>query len=146
MLIFKSRNLEPGGWVEAVDPDFPYISDDGTLKPDSKLSKWTEMIVDGLKIIGREAVALKHKEAMIAAGFINIKETIYQWPLNQWPKDKKMKEIGLWTNENVGGGLSGLSMALFTRVLGWKPEAVEIFLAEVRSEMNDAKIHAWAPM
>jgi hypothetical protein len=47
---------------------------------------------------------------------------------------------------NVGGGLSGLSMALFTRALGWKPEEVELFLADVKKEINDTKIHAWAPM
>jgi hypothetical protein len=57
MLIGKIRNLQPGGWVEALGVDFPYVSDDGTLKPDSALVKWTETIVTGLKVIGCEAVA-----------------------------------------------------------------------------------------
>jgi hypothetical protein len=31
---------------------------------------------------------------MEAAGFINVTETIYKWPSNRWPKDKKFKELG----------------------------------------------------
>jgi hypothetical protein len=33
---------------------------------------------------------------MIAAGFTNVVETKYFWPLNKWPKDKKLKELGMY--------------------------------------------------
>jgi hypothetical protein len=55
-------------------------------------------------------------------------------------------KVGLWTNENLGPGLEGFSLGLFTRVLGWKKEEVEVFLTKVRKDMNDKKTHAYLPM
>lgn len=52
----------------------------------------------------------------------------------------------MWHNENYCGGLSGLSMALFTRVLGMSPEELELFLVDVRKDMKDTKIHAYWPV
>jgi hypothetical protein len=34
-------------------------------------------------------------------------------------------------------------MAPFTRVLGWRPEEVEVFIAQVRNETVKRSIHAW---
>jgi len=44
------------------------------------------------------------------------------------------------------GGLSGLSVAMFTRVLGWTPEATELFLDKVKREMDDTKMHTYFAM
>jgi hypothetical protein len=35
--------------------------------------------------------------------------------------------LGMWTLENTTTGLQGLSLALFTRALGWTPEELEAF-------------------
>jgi len=52
----------------------------------------------------------------------------------------------MWCHENITKSLHGLSVALFTRGLGWSLAELEVFLVEVRKEMSDTKIHAWAPM
>jgi hypothetical protein len=77
------------------------------------------------------------------AGFTNIHETIYKWPQNRWPKDKHFKELGMWVLEDLGPGLEGLSMGIFTRILGWTKEETDIFLATVWRDMKDTKIHAY---
>jgi hypothetical protein len=48
----------------------------------------------------------------------------------------------MWNNSNLTGGLEGLTLALFRRSLGWTKEDVEVFLVDVRKELNDRKIHA----
>jgi hypothetical protein len=48
--------------------------------------------------------------------------------------------------ENFTSGLSGLSMALFTRGLGWTPEETEAFLVTVRKDMKDTKIRGYYTM
>uniref|UniRef100_A0A0D2YEY1 Methyltransferase tdiE n=1 Tax=Fusarium oxysporum (strain Fo5176) TaxID=660025 RepID=A0A0D2YEY1_FUSOF len=80
------------------------------------------------------------------AGFVDIVETMYKWPSNGWPRDPKYKEMGLWNYENLGNGASGLSMALFTRALGWTAEEVEVFLVDVRKDMRNHAIHGWWPI
>jgi len=55
---------------------------------------------------------------------------------------REQKTIGAWNLLNVLEGLEGFSMGLFTRVLGWEPEEVQLLLADVRKDLQDPKIHA----
>ena len=88
----------------------------------------------------------KFKDMMTAAGFVDVVEVRYKWPSYTWPRDRKHKDLGLWTYENFGGGLEGFCMAAFTRGLGWSREEVQVFCAEVRRDMRDKGIHAYWPM
>jgi hypothetical protein len=49
----------------------------------------------------------------------------------------------MWTVENLTTGLQGLSLALFTRCLGWSAEELEVFLIDVRNDMKNTRIHAY---
>jgi hypothetical protein len=53
---------------------------------------------------------------------------------------------GIWTEQNFCNGLYGLSVALFTRGLGWTAEETEVFLVNVRKDLKDRRIHAYWPM
>jgi hypothetical protein len=53
---------------------------------------------------------------------------------------------GIWTEQNICNGLYGLSVALFTRGLGWTAEETEVFLVNVRKDLKDRRIHAYWPM
>jgi hypothetical protein len=54
-----------------------------------------------------------------------------------------MKEIGMYQMVNFLEGLEALSMALFTRALGWTTEDVEVFLVQVRKDIKNRNIHAY---
>ncbi|TEA17087.1 putative methyltransferase tdiE [Colletotrichum sidae] len=43
-------------------------------------------------------------------------------------------------------GIEGFSMAPFTRALNWSPQEVNVFLVDVRKDINDRGIHAYWPM
>ena len=43
-------------------------------------------------------------------------------------------------------GLHGLTIALWTRVLGWTEQEIEVFLAGVRKEWRDGKVHTHWPL
>ncbi|KAL6364728.1 hypothetical protein LRP88_00700 [Fusarium phalaenopsidis] len=140
-------NLNPGGWIECQDITFPAECDDGTLKKGSYIDQWSSLMIESTNIFGRGAQsAKKYKQQMIDAGFVNVTEVIYRWPTNRWPADPYYKELGFWCCHNIAGELSGLSMALFTRALGWSSEQVEVFLTKVRTDMKDRRIHAWWPI
>ena len=158
-----NRNLNPGGWIEAADICVPHRSDDNTLASNSSLHKWGELCIESAQNLGRSINSANlYKEQMEAAGFENVVEVVYKWPTNKWPKDPKMKEmgephkwtdmrvqltkVGMWCHENITKSLHGLSLALFTRGLGWSLEELEVFLVQVRKEMSDTKIHSWVPM
>ena len=42
----------------------------------------------------------------------------------------------------IEDGLEAFTLRLFTQVLGWKAEEVQVLLANVRKDIRDPKIHA----
>lgn len=128
------------------DTDFPLRCQDDTFSPDTKLYQWSEQIVSGLKVFGRELATTRYKQYMEDAGFVNVKEIEYVWPQNPWPRNPRLKELGRWNLVNSLDGLEGYSMALFTRAHGMSAEEVQVLMAGVRADMKNTKIHAYWPM
>ncbi|KPM36931.1 hypothetical protein AK830_g9631 [Neonectria ditissima] len=139
------ENLAPGGWYEIQDIQLPVLCDDGTLDPEtSSLVKWQKGLIEGSKAVGRPlGVTDENKGLLEQAGFINVHETVYRWPTNSWPKDRKLKELGRWNLANFDAGLEGVSLALFTRVLSWSKEEVLALCSEVRKELRNPKVHGY---
>jgi hypothetical protein len=52
----------------------------------------------------------------------------------------------MWMLENFSSGISGLSLAVFTRALGWSQDELEVFLVDVGKSMKDTKVHGYYPM
>ncbi|CAI4212744.1 unnamed protein product [Parascedosporium putredinis] len=130
---YKPSALEPGGWFEMQDIVIPYRSDDGTLEPDSPLGRLGGLFRDASHALKRPMdVAVQYRGMMGKAGFTNLVEREFKWPLNTWPKDRRYKEIGAWTFQNYNLGLEGLTLALFTRALNWTSEETLAYCAERR--------------
>lgn len=124
----------------------PVRCDDDTLKTDSALWKWSELMLEASRKIDQGLDNPSFFESwMREAGFINVTCVQYKWATNSWPKDPKHKTLGLWHGTNLLEGLEGFSLALFTRVLGWTPQQVQVFLVKVRAESKSPRIHAYYP-
>ncbi|KAM0240256.1 hypothetical protein ACHAPO_002152 [Fusarium lateritium] len=138
------QNLEPGGWLEVIDPAFPAKSDDETLEPNSPLHKWDELTVKGAKALGRPfSEAVNHEDRLKRHGFINVTRKAFKWPTNTWPKDPKHKEIGLWTLANIERNLESISSFLLRQGLNMSREEIVVFISQVRAEMRNTKVHAY---
>ena len=136
--------LAPGGYFELQDPCMPMRSDDGTLKGTS-LDEWQTLIIGALKTMGRNlSDSVNWGSYMREAGFVDIVEKRYYWGTNPWVRGEKRKLQAAWCQQNLLDGLNAMSMALFTRVLGWSMERIEVLLAGVRNDLKDRKIHAYA--
>jgi hypothetical protein len=153
-----------------IDIVYPLLSDDGTLTKNSALCKWSDLLHDIFTKNGRPMdSALKYKDQLEAAGFVDVNIVKRKWPLSRWPKDPKHKQIGklaplripyeqllkvltgIWAQQNTLDALAALSLAVFTRPdgqggLGWSKEEVEIFLADVRKDIKNVNIHSYWPM
>ncbi|EON69643.1 hypothetical protein W97_08903 [Coniosporium apollinis CBS 100218] len=139
--------LEPGGYIEVTDTSLPARADDDSLHTNSALQKWCEMFLEASRNIGRPAnSAESYKSQMEAAGFQNVVERKFRWPLDPWPEDQKLKMLGRCTFANVYQDLTGISVELFTNGLELSTEEVEVLLVDVRKEMKDTKIHAYFPV
>ena len=102
-------------------------------------------------------IARQFKTLLLEAGFVDVTEEILEVPWGGWPKDHRLKTIGVWhlgmsrsmtsmpslltSTEQLFMGLQGIAMGLFTRMHGWTSEEVEVFLVGLRRELRDKSIH-----
>ncbi|GME21989.1 methyltransferase domain-containing protein [Neofusicoccum parvum] len=136
--------LKPGGWVELQGFDAHYKSDDGTFKPDAFLGQFVATIEEGCKKIGKEMYTGPTFERLLKdAGFVNVYVQMYKLPLGPWPKDKKMKEVGMLNLMQVLEGMEAFSYRLFVNMLGWKLDEVQVFIAKTIKEMKSKTYHAY---
>lgn len=82
-----------------------------------------------------------YKQYLEDAGFVDVVERKYEWPVGTWAKGKRAKTLGLWYREDLLSGLQGFTMAVLTRALGMSKEEVEVLLVGVREDIKSNKIH-----
>ncbi|KAF5520791.1 putative methyltransferase tdiE [Colletotrichum aenigma] len=144
MIAKAYANLEPGGYLEIHDNDFPLKCDDGTMTDECKTLKWTKLLIEGTDLMGRPiTVAKDFKKMLEDAGFVDVVVKKEKWPYTPWPKDPKYKELGEWDKESALQGIEAITMALFTRVLDWSVPETTVLCAEVRNELKRVDIHAY---
>ena len=147
LYLWPVSNLEPGVYLELQDLNFPFRSDNGTLKSDHVLFQWSEFMLEASTKAGKPLDrSSKFEDLLKDVGFVNVKVKVLKWPSNSWPKNKTEKTLGIWQNENLNFGIEGFLLALFTRILGWGKEEVDVFLAKVRKDIKDRSIHSYLSM
>lgn len=121
-----------------------YYSDDGTLTDEHNTSNWIGMLLSAARKIGREPCpGPKFFERVKGAGFTNITEKVFKMPIGSWPKDPKLKELGLINASQVIDGLEAFSMRLMCDVQAWSEGEVQVLLAKVRKELKGTAFHAY---
>ncbi|KAK5653798.1 hypothetical protein OQA88_7956 [Cercophora sp. LCS_1] len=137
------ENLSPGGFAEFQDFDLQYYSEDGSLKPDSALLVWISTLLDAARKLGREPNPGSKLEAWVKeAGFDEVVHRRFKVPIGPWARDPLLKEVGTWNYMQVEGGVEGLSMRLFTSVLGWEEGEIRALLERVKRDLRDGGVHA----
>jgi len=130
--------------VEIQDIDFPIVCDDGSIHPDSNLRNWSNLMMEAGERSGFSLNTCGHAaEMMSAAGFVDIVRIPFKWPINRWPRDPRHKAIGAWAEANFSIGIETMTMALFTRFMGWSKEDVEGFSEVVVREFRDVRNHGY---
>ncbi|TID26741.1 S-adenosyl-L-methionine-dependent methyltransferase [Venturia nashicola] len=141
------EHLKPGGWIELQDLSFPARCDDGSATPSSPLMLWSSNMVSAAANLGLDLeVSNSFSSLLIAAGFVDIHSETHVWPLGNWPRDKNMKEMGRWAQQNYLQGLSGFTLAYFTRGLGWQKPQVEDLVERVQEQALDKRSHVYIPI
>ncbi|RAK94968.1 S-adenosyl-L-methionine-dependent methyltransferase [Aspergillus ibericus CBS 121593] len=131
-----------GGWIEFQEFHLVNYSQDGTLTEDNNVNKFYKLLAEACDRMGRPVtVGAELPDYAAAAGFRNIHHRVYPLPLGPWPMNKRMKETGALNMIQFLEGLEAFSVATFTHILGWSPEAVQLFLAEVRADAMRKDVH-----
>ncbi|KXH28233.1 methyltransferase domain-containing protein [Colletotrichum simmondsii] len=139
-----SQNLNPGGWAEFQDWSFMLQSDDGTLK-DTAIQRWADTFMDACKVFGRDAqIGPKLKDLVQDnTDLINVHHVPFKIPNGPWPKDARLRDLGMCNLIQLLEGLEGFSLKLLCGGLAWTKEEVLVLCSQVRDELKSGKVHAW---
>ncbi|KAG4277631.1 hypothetical protein FPRO04_07408 [Fusarium proliferatum] len=139
------KTLKPGGWVESFEISLTAESDDGTVAYDSAMAQWGRIFVEASKKIGNSFTVVDDKvqrPALEEAGFVDIHEWEFKCPLNPWPADPKLKEIGRFGEVFLTQDTEGF-VTLAANLLGWSMEEVHVYIAKFRREVRNRKHHVY---
>ncbi|PLB47667.1 S-adenosyl-L-methionine-dependent methyltransferase [Aspergillus steynii IBT 23096] len=137
-------NLKPGGYFEVKEADVYATCDDGTVPDDSSLRVIERECMGACVQLGQTLSAPENlKRWMEEAGFVDVQEHQFKLPMNTWPKDPHLKEIGRFQCAQYLGALSPYGLGLLVGVLGWSREETELFLVGVRENIQNRSIHAY---
>ncbi|CAD6573919.1 MAG: hypothetical protein ASARMPRED_006361 [Alectoria sarmentosa] len=140
----KMRHTKPGGWVECIDLDLEWNSPDGSLTPDLASKHFNTTFLKASRESGMEPCPGPLLEGWLKdAGFKDVAAERHVWPVGTWPADKHLKEVGAWNYLQIMEGLEAFTYALFTRVLGYSQQEVDVVCAKIRKEMRNSKMHAY---
>ncbi|TAQ87970.1 hypothetical protein B7494_g3709 [Chlorociboria aeruginascens] len=138
--------LSPGGYYEAQEAYFNIQAVDDTLE-NTALKHWNDIMVQAASLIGRDwHCTAKFKQYFKDAGFEDVVEKKFTWPINSWPRDPKNKLVGMYQMTNVLDGIQGMSMKVLTTALKMSTAEVEVLLMDVRNDMRKRSIHAYWPV
>ncbi|KAF2632418.1 S-adenosyl-L-methionine-dependent methyltransferase [Macroventuria anomochaeta] len=137
-------NLQPGGYLHEVEMSIQFKSDDGTLTPDHILSQWSDVFHEASNRFGKSFYEVWNLSTYAKnVGFVDVVENVYKVPVNGWPADPRMKEIGRWNFLHCTQGAEGWGLFLLTKVMGWSVEEAQVFIAKFRNGLKERKVHAY---
>ncbi|KAF6814098.1 methyltransferase domain-containing protein [Colletotrichum plurivorum] len=146
-LLSQAREaLRPGGWIELQELRFHLQCDDGTMPgPDGYgYGKFIDLCMEGFRTFGINPLMMeRNAELLRSSGFENVVKKVWKVPIGVWPRDPKLKTIGLYNRSMLVDALQAVSMAPLTRGMKWSASEVELFLIDVRKSLMNTSIHSY---
>lgn len=158
-------HLTPGGFIEQAELSLVPKSDDGSIDANSMWDEFGKLVIEcGVRFGKTMQIQQKMKNLIEEAGFVDVVEKTYKWPIGAWNNDPKLKDIGKWNLHLWKEGLEGWTMALLTRVMGvsyfftfsaffrttnsvnvaqWSYNEVKEWNAKMRVTVRDRRYHAY---
>ncbi|KAK5163527.1 hypothetical protein LTR04_002472 [Oleoguttula sp. CCFEE 6159] len=137
-------HIKPSGFFEFQELFYHASCDDQSMPRDYAFSQYLSYIREGLGVFGVDLHAtLALPNRLKAAGFVDVQERIIKIPIGTWPRNRLLKKVGLYLQAVIMDGLQGIALGPMCRGLGWSPESVEVFLADVRKSLRDSSVHSY---
>ena len=112
-------NLESGGYIEQLEAGLDPHAQQGELPPDSIFWRWQDFGRQSEQAFGKPLfVSNFMKDAILAAGFVDVVERKFRWPLGAWGANPHEREIGRFNKEWWLSGNENWTLAIGTRYMG----------------------------
>lgn len=131
-----------------MEIDWTPRCDDGSLPRDAYVVQWAKEVMDAMDSFGRPLRLNSNltKQQLADAGFVDIQEEVFKLPLNGWPTDAYLRDLGRWFNLGIRQSCQPLSLAPLCRGHGRTPAEVNKLCENVRDEVFSTMTHAYCTL
>ncbi|KAH8879347.1 S-adenosyl-L-methionine-dependent methyltransferase [Thozetella sp. PMI_491] len=140
------RCCKPGGYLEDVEASLFALSDDGSVAAGTPMGRWGNLFREGGEKLGRSFTVVDddvQRRGMEEAGFTDVTVWDFKCPLGGWPRDRVLREIGLFCHLTLEQDLEGFVLYMFQFVLGWAEEDIHTYATGLRAQLNDRSVHGY---
>lgn len=137
------RCLKPGGYFQHLEPNIELRCDNPNVPfpADHVFNQWAQLFYDAGDKIGR---SFRIDQAIMEgwandAGFEDVTHKKFKVPHGPWPKDKRLKEMGMYTGLYMDLSLDGFALFPVGQILGWSVEEVNGLVERMRGAVHDVR-------
>ncbi|KAM0083925.1 hypothetical protein ACKRZS_003870 [Fusarium odoratissimum] len=108
--LFKEafRCCKPGGFVESVEVNPTFLSDDETASDVMAVQTWNKLFREASNTFGRSFCEIEGDvEFLAAAGYVDLQVTDFKVPVGGWAKDSKLRQVGQFLRATIENDLEG---------------------------------------
>jgi len=119
------------------------------MPDDWPLLKFYQHCCEGMKRFGLNPhVPATVADLLTAAGFTNVRVQVFNVPIGRWPRNRTLKEIGMYWQACIEDFLQAAGLGLLVKALGWSRDEVEVFLVDVRKSLGRGYegVHSTMPL
>lgn len=135
------RHCAPDGYFECLEMTTDLRSDHYTVPEDNSIIRWTTLLKQGIQLMGSNLNVDFNRmtELMREVGFVDVTVKPFKVPIGTWPANPILKQAGSVQLVAMLEGMEGLSLAVFTRCLGWSIEDTNQLIEQTKQEFTRKK-------
>lgn len=135
------RHCAPDGYFECLEMTTDLRSDHYTIPEDNSIIRWTTLLKQGIQLMGSNLNVDFNRmtELMREVGFVDVTVKPFKVPVGTWPANPILKQAGSVQLVAMLEGMEGLSLAVFTRCLGWSIEDTNQLIEQTKQEFTRKK-------
>ncbi|KAI5456136.1 S-adenosyl-L-methionine-dependent methyltransferase [Mariannaea sp. PMI_226] len=139
--------LKPGGWIECMEPDLQVRSQKHVVEYDKShiFTRWADIFRQVGETTGKtfDFSDGKLQKLLREEGMEGVVAQTHKVPVGRWPKDAKMKRLGLFVQYGFSEGLDGFVNKPLCDILGWSDQEMYVFATEMRRALSDSENQAF---
>lgn len=136
------RSLRPGGYIEQLEWSVHLRSIDGSLSRDRTLARWSQYAIQASAATGKTLEIAENMAGLMAeAGFVNVVEKRFKWPIGEWPVSTDAKEIGRTSLQHWEAGMEKWVESAYCDGLKvrWSVLKIVMWLSELTRRCSGSK-------
>ncbi|KAM7184108.1 S-adenosyl-L-methionine-dependent methyltransferase [Naviculisporaceae sp. PSN 640] len=135
--------LEPGGWIEIQEFGGTAYCDDSSVPKEYSVHTFLDLCQEALSKFGSNfRIGNQLEEPLTKAGFINVSAKKLKVPIGTWPRDKRLRLVGLYFKTILAQLVAPMAAKPFP-ALGLSKEEIDALVAKVEKDLNNSSYHAY---